>query len=141
MKLSLCEYCWFFVCDFPCQTVPISIDRNVSMLSDQNVSILIVSNMYYGNIGILWNKKFCMKSWYNSKLLWLLTIFFVCFLGIKYLDISNSHTTYISAILMMLANVSTPWILLCVCVLVFVFVSVCLSVCVCVCVWLVKKSF
>ena len=83
----------------------------MSMLSDQNVSILIVSNMYYGNIGILWNKKFCMKSWYNSKLLWLLAIFFVCFLGIKYLDISNSHTTYISATLLMLPNVSTPWIL------------------------------
>ena len=56
---------------------------NVSIPSDQNVSIVLVSNIYNRNIGTFRRRKFCMKSWYNSKSLWMLLIFLAWLFGSK----------------------------------------------------------
>ena len=41
--------------------------QNVLILPDQNVSIRFASNIYSENIGTVWDKKLCTKTWYNSK--------------------------------------------------------------------------
>lgn len=46
------------------------------IISDQNVLILVVSNMSNGNIGSFWHGKLCMMMWYSSKSLWIMMIFF-----------------------------------------------------------------
>ena len=56
------------VCDFTRQTVLIPPHQNVSIPSDQNVLILIVSNMKNGNITTFWYEKSRMKSWYSYNL-------------------------------------------------------------------------
>ena len=84
-------YCWLFVCDFPYQTVPIPPDQNVLIPLDHNVLILFVSNKYIGNIGTFWYRKLCMKTWHNSKPLWILSIFFYVFFGSKLSWYPNIH--------------------------------------------------
>lgn len=37
-------------------------EQNVQISLDQNVSILLVSNMYDGNIGTFWYEVLCMKT-------------------------------------------------------------------------------
>ena len=71
-KLFICQ---LFVCDFLCQTVPTPQDQNVLIPPYQNMSTLLVSNMYHGNIGTFLHIKLCIKSWYSSKSLWILMIF------------------------------------------------------------------
>ena len=39
--------------------------QNVLIPLDQNVLIPFVINIYIGNIGTFWDKKICMKAWYN----------------------------------------------------------------------------
>ena len=75
---SLCEYFWFFVCDFLCQTLP---DQYVSIPSDQNVSILLVRIICNRNIGTFWHRKLCMKTWYSLRFLWTLPSFLVWNVG------------------------------------------------------------
>ena len=45
---------------------------------DHNVLILLLSNINNGNIGTFQHRNLCMKSWYNSKSLWILSISLVC---------------------------------------------------------------
>ena len=72
---NLYEYCWFYICCFLCQTVSIPPNENVSISSDQYVCLLLVSNIYNGNIGtigienyvwklpIVWNLCACCEFW------------------------------------------------------------------------------
>ena len=63
------------MCDFRAKTVLIS--------PDQNVSIVLVNNMYNWNREIFWHKKLCMKTWQSSKSLWIFSFFVVWFFGTK----------------------------------------------------------
>ena len=65
------------VCGFLCQAVLITPDQKVLIHSDQNMSIFLVNKMYNGNIGILWHRTLCMKTWDSSKFLLILLIFLV----------------------------------------------------------------
>ena len=47
---NLGEFCQLLLCDFLAQNVPILSDRNFSMTLDQNMSIILVRNIYNGNI-------------------------------------------------------------------------------------------
>ena len=78
---------------FLCQTVWITPDQNVSILSHKNLSILLVRNMCNRNIGTFWHRKLCMKSTYNSKFLWILPIFPMQFFWPKCPDTPSSYTT------------------------------------------------
>ena len=80
---NLCKYCRYFVCGFLCQIVLLPLDKNFTIPSNQNLSILLVSNMYDWNIGTFWHKRLCSKTWYSSKPLWILLIFLVCFFESK----------------------------------------------------------
>ena len=53
--------------DFSCvvfwnQNVSIPLEQSWSMLLERNVLILLVSNIYDGNIRTCWYKKLCMKT-------------------------------------------------------------------------------
>ena len=54
---------------FSVPTVPLRPGQKVSIPSDQNLLILLVSNVYNGNVGAFWHRKLRMKTWYSSKLL------------------------------------------------------------------------
>ena len=64
---NLCEYYWSFLCNFWTQTVMILPDQNLSTTLNQNVLILLVSNMYNKNMGTVWGRKLSTKSWYSKK--------------------------------------------------------------------------
>ena len=89
---NLCEYCCFFVFDFLCQTVPIPPDQNMLIPLDQNVSILLVSNLYNENIGTFWYRKLCRKPWYSLESL---LIFVYVFLDPNCPNTPNIHTTLV----------------------------------------------
>ena len=57
-----CEFVDFSCVVFWNQNVSIPLEQNWSMLLERNVLILLVSNIYDGNIRICWYKKLCMKT-------------------------------------------------------------------------------
>ena len=69
------------------------------IISDQNVLILVVSNMSNGNIGSFWHRKLCMMMWYSSKSLWIMMIFFLAqytlniHITLVYSNLTLLHTT------------------------------------------------
>ena len=75
------EFCQFFLYDFWTLHFLILPDQNVLMHRDQNESIYFASDTYIGNIGTVWNRKLCTKTWYSPNSWWLLTIFLVLFFG------------------------------------------------------------
>ena len=68
---------------FWAQNILIPPDQNVSIPLDQNVLVLLVSNTYNRNIQTFSYRKLCMKTWYSSKYLWILSIFLVWYFGPK----------------------------------------------------------
>ena len=72
------------MCDFWVQTLLIP--------PGQNVLILLINNMYNGNIRSSWYRKLCMKTWYSSKFLHI-GDFYCDFLGPHCAVTSNLHTT------------------------------------------------
>ena len=68
--------------------------QNVSISTDQNVSILFASYRFAGIIEIVWHRKLCIKSWYISKSLWILLIFpSWSKLDLNFSDTPKSYTT------------------------------------------------
>ena len=47
-----------------CQYLQINMFQNPQT---KNVSILLLSNIYNGNIKMFWHRKLCIKSWYSSN--------------------------------------------------------------------------
>ena len=82
-----------FLCDIGTQTVSIPPHQNMSMPLGQNPSILVISNIHSWNNGTFWHKKLCMKTWYSSKSLWMLSIFLGCFLDPSCSYTSNSQAS------------------------------------------------
>ena len=69
----------FLLNDFWDQIMLICADQSFSIPLNQNLLILLVSNICNGNIGTFWHRKLCLKTWYTSKSLWILPIFLVWF--------------------------------------------------------------
>ena len=67
----------------------------------KNVLILLVNNIYIGNIRIFWIKKICMKTWYSSKI-------FMNFINFSFLiyypkncsNTPNPYTTHIICLIL-----------------------------------------
>ena len=55
----------------------IVLDQNVLILDSSCKHIYIYIYIYNGNIRTFWHRKLCMKTWYNTKSLWILTFFLV----------------------------------------------------------------
>ena len=110
-KVAIMQTIFVNIAHFPCTILgslfPLFREQNV-----HNVSIVLISNIYDGNIEefrqiklfiktyyssnlwsmlliflvsdirTFWHRKLCMKNWYNSKSLWLLSIFLTfCFVS------------------------------------------------------------
>ena len=58
----------FFLYDVLFQKIVLVLpDKNVSIPLDQNVSVLLKTNMNNGNIETYWYRELCMKTCYTSK--------------------------------------------------------------------------
>ena len=58
---------------------------------DQNVSILLVNNIYIENIRVFWHRKLYIKNWYSSKSLWIQIFFLFWFFVPKYCTTPKSE--------------------------------------------------
>ena len=88
--LNFNEFYQFFLSDFFGQNVLILQTKMYLYLQNkmcQFYEYYIVNAIYFGNIRIVWNKKLYMKIWFNSKSLWILSIFQVWFFVPKYANI------------------------------------------------------
>ena len=88
--LNFNEFYQFFLSDFFGQNVLILQTKMYLYLQNkicQFYEYYIVNAIYFGNIRIVWNKKLYMKIWFNSKSLWILSIFQVWFFVPKCVNI------------------------------------------------------
>ena len=86
--VNIADFCWWFSI---LNCLDTSKPKYVDTPSDQNMLIVLLSNIYNGNIARFWHKKLCMKIWYSSKSLWILLICLVYFFLAQNVLIPSTH--------------------------------------------------